>query len=85
MQDLIAIKCVFGQETKMLHVQPNIALQKLKNKIVAKLRLGDANVTIKYKDLEGDYVTIRCEDDFKFAVLGIGMSTWMNLYIYETK
>jgi hypothetical protein len=38
---------------------------------------------IKYKDLEDDRITIRTEDDLRFALL-IGMSAVKKLFIYHT-
>lgn len=39
------------------------------------------NFLIKYKDLEDDRITIRTEDDLRFALL-IGMSAVKKLFIY---
>lgn len=77
----LAIKCYFNKDIRVLRVEKDINLVQLKERITQEYRLDVETVTVKYKDLEEDRITIRNEDDLKFAMLSIGSSSFLKLFV----
>ncbi|KAL6050446.1 hypothetical protein QOT17_019828 [Balamuthia mandrillaris] len=96
-EGLIMVKCYWNDDIRTLWARPDVSLEQLKQQITEEYQLKNTSTNedgkeggsprrgfiLKYKDLEDDRITIRCEDDLRFAML-IGMSSTMKLFVYAS-
>jgi hypothetical protein len=79
----VAIKCYYESDIRTISIPRDVPLRDLRMIIAKTYGLKNDNFLVKYKDLEDDRITIRTEDDLRFALL-IGMSAVKKLFIYHT-
>lgn len=79
----VTIKCYYESDIRTINIPRDVPLRDLRMIIAKTYGLKNDNFLIKYKDLEDDRITIRTEDDLRFALL-LGMSAVKKLFIYHT-
>ncbi|KAK4257463.1 hypothetical protein QN277_007047 [Acacia crassicarpa] len=74
------VKLVFGEDVRLAELQVNCNLQHLRNVISDRFPSLEA-VLVKYKDEEGDLVTITSDEELRWAETSTGSEGCIRLYI----
>ncbi|KAI9076910.1 hypothetical protein K1719_011145 [Acacia pycnantha] len=77
------VKLVYGEDIRFATLEVNCSVQHLRQVISNRFpRLG--GVLVKYKDEEGDLVTITSDEELRWAETSTGSESYMRLHIVDT-
>jgi len=81
MKNLLLVKCFFEDDIRILLVSPEITVNKLKEKILKEYNRND--LIIKFKDSDGDLVTISSQRVLKYALSQDTNGGAIKMYLYN--
>jgi len=80
-ENLLLVKCFFEDDIRILLVSPEITVNKLKEKILKEYNRND--LIIKFKDSDGDLVTISSQRVLKYALSQDTNGGAIKMYLYN--